>query len=814
MIKKVRDVGLKSIKHNKFIIISSIVSIIMSLIIFISMINYINNSEKSLMDDIHKVYGELDVGIGYETGSDKKINKVLLNKILNDKVEQYSEVLIDFKDIEGNRIYTLGLQDNELARSRYKYNIHINKSDDVVINNGVAQLLNKKVNDSIVIDNKCLKIKEILNNDEKNIDIPNMIIMDIDNLRGEKNKNLSTYIMIKFKDNVDEISYASNIKNIDKELVVDLINQNEDVKDNLQSLKVFVIIIGIFIVIMSGLLISINFDTFLYKYRKDFSIIRSVGGSVKQAFEIVLVQSIFINLVGCVLGFIISYILNSTIISFISNIFNLKIATVEFSIFQSLIITIATFMGVQIMMLIPAYKASKILPLKIVEENEKILTSKKSNVLSYIFFGAGALLYLFGMFIFKAQDNTMIYCLISAILIIISIIIYVKRNTEILLSKLLNMIQKTGVIDSYIVLKNMIPQVKRYSSIILAISILFSIITFSSNAYELVVNNSMKYIKGQNHGDVNVVSVLKNYSKIGYSIKDELQEINKEACISFISDTPIGIKLDKKNDDIYTGGLMDFEPFIKNGVIKGSDNLPQSVLITKDFASKNNLSVGSTVRGESIGECTVIDIVDSIPGHYGQIALDWSNKVSQEYLKDTQNVASIFGKLIIFSENIDEVKSSLNILKGKYPELKWNTLEELLKEDKEYIFQRWSLIILAVGMILIIIVLGIINSLINDINNRRGEYALLRVMELTPKRMVKVIVLQTVVYLTLGVLVGITMGEIISSMVMSSEGKLIFKFNYRIILLFILIVYTMVNSIVIPFARKTSKMKIIDELKV
>jgi putative ABC transport system permease protein len=63
-------------------------------------------------------------------------------------------------------------------------------------------------------------------------------------------------------------------------------------------------------------------------------------------------------------------------------------------------------------------------------------------------------------------------------------------------------------------------------------------------------------------------------------------------------------------------------------------------------------------------------------------------------------------------------------------------------ESKEYLFQRWAIFIISIGMMLIIITLGVINSLMNDINNRRVEYALLRVLELEPKRIVKVIIIQ------------------------------------------------------------------------
>lgn len=820
MIKKVRDVGLKSIKYNKFIIGSSIISIVMSLIIFLSMINFINTSKETLIQEIHKVYGEMDLSVGYSTTSEKKIDKVTLNKIINSNVEDYSEVLIDFKKLDEQEIYTVGVDNKELSKSRYKYTSNVD-NNEVIINKRLSKLINKKVNDTILLDEKSYTIKEILEDNENLISIPNMIIININELRDE---NLSTYLMIKLKDKEELINTANYFRTIDDDLVVDVVNQNEEAQRNLQSLQTFTTVIGILILIMCGVLISINFDTFLYKYRKDFSIIRSIGGSAKQAFEIVLIQSLFINLVGCILGFIIAYIFNTNILNIITSMLNLNTIIGKFSIFQSLIITIIAFLIIQAVMIFPVYKASKILPLKIIQENEKIIFNKCSNVLPTSLCVLGITIYLISKFLLKNQENVFMYCIIASVLVIIGIVIYIRNNSEFLLKKVLDIVGKYLWRDSFIAIRNIIPQVKRYSSIIIAIAVLFTIITFSANMYDLIVSNSRKYIQIQNPGDVNVISVLNFDSKINYLIKEDFREINDDADISFYSNT-FSVEIEGENKNPVSASLIDLEPLIENRLINKSTNLQEAIIITKDFADKYNLSIGSKVNLKTclldeysldeavpyyyIGECIVIDVLDFIPGHFSEIALDWSNKVSNEYLKNSEN---IFYKLVIFSKDITEVNDSLNLLKGKYPEIKWNTIQQLLEEDEEYIFQRWSLIIAALGIILVSIILGVTNSLINDINNRRNEYALLRVINLTPRRIVNIIMTQILVYLTLGVFLGISLGSIASFMIMSAEGIFIFVFNYKVVVFFVMLIYILVTSISIIFSLKTSRMNILEEL--
>lgn len=101
----------------------------------------------------------------------------------------------------------------------------------------------------------------------------------------------------------------------------------------------------------------------------------------------------------------------------------------------------------------------------------------------------------------------------------------------------------------------------------------------------------------------------------------------------------------------------------------------------------------------------------------------------------------------------------------------------------------------------------------NDINNRRSEYALLRVLELKPKKVVQVIITQVLTYITLGLIIGIISGQIISIIIMSSDKIFSLGFNWKVILVFSTLIYILVFSIITPFAMKISRKNIIKELK-
>lgn len=829
MIRKVRDIGFKNIKNNKFIIISSIFSIMISLIIFISMFNFILNSEETLKENIYKIYGNMDISITYTKESKKEFTKKVVDKILNQEgIKESSVVLIDFLTVDKNDIYTVGLEDDDLSKSRYKYSGSLNENS-VIINTGLAQRLNKNIGDSVEINNKTFIIKEILENDKNNSSIPNMLIMNINNLR-ELSGKFATGIMIKIdKESTDSISFANKLKeNIDKDIESEITEENEAVKGNLQNLKVIVSILGFLTLIMSSYLILINFDTFLYKYRKDFSTLRSIGSSSKQCFKIVFIQSTFINVIGCFLGFSISYILNSKILNLIKPIFNFEIAVYKFNYIESLIITLIVMILIEGMMLIPAYKSSKILPLKIKEENENLDFKTTSNILPYFVYFISFSIYFYGVVVKKDKLNSTIFAVVASIFFIIGTIIYVKRNIQNILNKLLVVIKKLFGVYSFIAIKNMIPQVKRYFSIIMSISILFMIITFSTSMFNIIESNDVEYTKNTNPGDITVKSVLRETSKLDYSIIEDINKLDKNSKVSFISQS-MTLSTNITND-ILSVGVIDIKPFIENKIIDVDNNinLEDKILIKKDFATKNNLKIGSKIElssyeyGETIddkiehkiGEFTVIGILDELPNVTSNVAVDVSSKASAEiYNKLDKENLNKFEKLIIFTENPKEYGKVLESIKGKYPELKWTITDDLLKENRDYLFQRWSMLIIVIGAILFIVILGTINSLINDMNNRRSEYALLRVLELKQSKVVQVILTQALTYITIGLLIGLITGEIITIIINSAEGSFSLGLNIKVLLIFSILIYMLVISIITPFAIKISKNNIITELK-
>jgi len=130
-------------------------------------------------------------------------------------------------------------------------------------------------------------------------------------------------------------------------------------------------VLSVLMLFVTSLLIVANFEVFLYKYKNQFAIMRSLGATSKQMFKIVFIQSCLMVMVGAVLGFLLAFLSNQFIQMCIQKWFAIHVDTMDFHPKLALLLAFSCFVLIELFMLIPAYKSSKVLPLKIMQENER-----------------------------------------------------------------------------------------------------------------------------------------------------------------------------------------------------------------------------------------------------------------------------------------------------------------------------------------------------------------------------------------------------------------------------------------------------------
>ncbi|MCR8845076.1 ABC transporter permease [Paenibacillus sp. SC116] len=826
MIKSITGLAMRFFQANKFLAISSILSIMLSFSLIITMAVFADNGKQSLESEVKKMYGDMDLSVGYNPEQNKVIDSSLLEKITKrEHVQEFSGVLVNRLQVNelNTHIYTVGVESDSLAKSRYHFSNSIS-DNEVALNQSLAKALNVAVGDRILIENKEHTVKEVLEDLVATGLTPDILLLSRSNMQQivlEKTgvNNEATYVLVKAKPETDIIALANSIKQLDSEIRIDIAQENEFLKNNLQSLTVFMLVVAVLVLIVTSLFIVSNFDAFLYKYNNQMAIMRSIGATTGQLFKVLFIQYSVMNLVGASLGLFLARISNQflqewfvTLFSFESNVsnFNYKIA---------IMVTIIGLIIVQLFMLIPAYRTSKILPLMIVQQNEEIDFSNsrfkkrvgQALIISSIFF-------VFVGFSHSAEEPQPIYFLLAALLLIIGIF----RLFPIYLTPMLNRVSPILKLllgnVSYVAIRNVIPQVRKNTFIILIISVMMMIVVFGSTLFKTIQTNEEQFLKEQYPTSI----VVK--SRLGYNSTIDLLEIREtirktpgvEAASTLSTVSSARLKQGEKYIS-FNYALADLKQMQDNGLLPStpSELSDNSIIITKNFADKYSLKDGDEIelglysepeqRVLPASKVTVASVVEQLPGSPIEAYMDWENTTYKQK-------SIVFNK--VFVSSIDEAAAlaQLEKLNQQYPaQLQISSYNQSIEKSNQMFVQRWSIFIVVLVIILLCVIIGVFNSLLNNIQSKRKEFALLRTISVSTNGILRIILTQVIVYISIGLALGLVIGMLMTFVVgLIDFGTM--HFDFQLVSLVSIFMLGMVFIIFIPFARAMGKQSITAEL--
>jgi ABC-type antimicrobial peptide transport system permease subunit len=831
MILSLKDIAFKLLKNNKFIVISSIVSIMLAVTLIVNLFVLAENAEISLEQEIQKQYGAMDISVGYNSDSAKIISKQMIEKIDSlPYINNVSKVLIgklniDYGNSQDFMVYSVGVQNDFLSKSKYKYTKDI-LTNEVILNQGLAEGLRKSEGDQINVNGRSLKIIEIIDNIQQDSAMPDMLIANHATLQSLLNDGKeATYVMLKLSDKSRNLEVANELQKIDRDFRVDIAEEQEFMKTNIANLKTFQIFLSILILIISSLLVLSNFQIFLYNYRNQFALIRALGGSSGQAFKLVFIQCTFINIIGIILAFAISYISCSYLLDLFNNLFSFKASSIKFPYITAGLVSCASFLIIELFMLIPAIKSSKILPLRIMQSNEEIAInykySKRWGISILILAGT----VLVSAIVRKNSGDSMLLGVIASILLTVGIYILFMYYLKQILGFFLPAIKIIGGNASFVAIKNLIPQVKNNGPIIIAISTMIIISVFGGNTFKTLKINDESFLRQQYPADIVVTDRNKLDSKLDSSFKSDLDKLQGVKHTSILSDGSMFVQTEKGLRPLRYS-LANLEPMVQAGLIPRIDgDIRTTIVVTKAFANENHLAVGDIIyikpRAHDGEPNTAVDtkngfkgisigaIVDKVPAiSYDQALIDWSNE-------GFNGETGVFLKALVMTDNQDATMKDLKLLRQKYPSIKWGTLTQALEESEQIFYQRWAFFIVFLVIIFCALFLGIFNILMNNMVTKRKEYAILRTLELDKKGMIKVLLTQALVFILVGVILGCLLGMAITLVLSFAEhGYLSINVQYQLTSIIISVLILLTIFIFTPFAINLANKKISEEIKI
>ena len=346
------------------------------------------------------------------------------------------------------------------------------------------------------------------------------------------------------------------------------------------------------------------------------------------------------------------------------------------------------------------------------------------------------------------------------------------------------------------------------------------IASFGGSAFNSIKGVNEQIMKDKYISSIVVTSKNEENTTLSHELKqniDKLKDVRSSSVLSYsAADLTFINKTGAPNYIYYT--MADIKPLQQEELIPNFDSgIKDKIILSKDFATKNGIKVGDEMpvskysHGISSGEMTgygklqVVAIIDKIPGNGSDALIDWQNE------RFASNYTKLY-ELLIFNDNEKGVLTELPLVQEKYQELQWKTLQQALKEIDQGILQRWSVFLIALFIIIVSVVLGVFNSLIDSINSKRKEYAILRTLSIDKNGLVKVIMTQVLVFILIGGIMGLILGNMFYLIIALMESNTYFEFNIFMNIFVLLTMILLAIIIFVPFSISLAKRKISLEL--
>lgn len=814
MIENLGGLARRFFKSNKWITFSCIIAVTLSTALIICIMNFSINSKEKLITETLSKFGDFDILCGYE-GNDKKINKDTLKSISElTTIDSISPAIVTYTKANDIDAYTVGVENDDLSKSRYKFKTDIQEGA-VVINEQLAHSLNLNVGDNIFINNETKKIVEIFDDETYSANSLNMVI-----LRRDELKDLAGYldeadfVMIKV-DNKDYISdTALDLSKLDKDLRIDELQEDEGLNESVNTMMYFIIFLGALVFIMCGLFIVSNFQSYIYKYTKDFAIIKAIGGSSKQVFITVLLQTLMINSIGILSGAALSFV-----------VCKLFLKSFKYYLIPTLEICLFGFVLIQIILLIPSFRTLKILPKKAMEVNNNREFNHKNLIKYIMIFMLVIGILLIAQSIILNDMNSFIYgiagFLILYFAVFLLILLYINKILKVISSVLKIIIGNIGQLS----MKMLETQVKKNSILVFSVTTMITITIIGSSFVKMIEKNNINYYKGEYLTDIVLTSDSDFSLDDILQINNDINNIDDTSSAFITSEDWSEVRGEKsRSEAVCILGTLD--KLMEQGLIKKFDDFQNKVVISRDFANKNNISVGEKIKLYNIEREKKSDViyenntdikkyeyeveVGSIEDSKIMNNIDLLVDISKVDMVNAYSVE--FQKMYIDSHN-KNIDTFLKNEKMKYGNIKWSDFNTVLEETNRGIEERWKYFEIALVIINSIILLGIIISIKGEINSNRKQYALLRCMKISAKELENMILIQTTIFVMTGQILGTLTGTIGSCIVSLSDGyRNVTVPNYSYVLIICIISIFLIILCILPDTHMIKKQKLVDEL--
>ena len=752
-----KTIAWKLCKAAKVHVATSIGIIAISVALIITMATYNFNAQKQLEQQIDAMFGEMDLLAGYNYGQGM-ITPALYEDVQSLSLVDYvSPISLEMTQInELQSVYTLGVENDDLVKSRYHFTQNIAR-DEVVISELLAKTLSTAVGDFILLNFEQYEVIEILPT-PTGAEPTNMALVQNDALK--KADAVGLFMLI---ESSEPQLVATQLKSMDEQLRIDLVDEYDFVKMNLQFLFVLTIIFSVFILFITALLLLSTMQLLFMKLKEQLMILRSLGATAKQIAQLIKVQLIIIMTVGLVSGLGCSFLVVRCALPSVVSFLQLPEASTTFPFTIALLVVGS--MGLLLMLYSKwqVQKAIHILPLQMTEQTVyqplKLKTWRTIGVCVSSLIGA--LFLTNGLSDPSGQGALQI--IVGSLLLTGGVLYFIPYCFQWLMTMTLQPIRKILGKEAFLALKQLIPQIKINKKIVLSIIGLMVILVFGSATLKTLKSNNLAYIEDRFETDL----IIKNNAFNEAVDASFIDEVSLLPGVSDVQARSFGTSFSLVDE------LTSFDAFAVNLKKFGiHDDASQKIVITKSFAEAEKIRVGDLIapyfdytKQQSFEVAAIIENESPNMSAY----IDWSSPYAKEQL--------YVYELMVDGESSAQMKEAILDLLSLYPGVQLLEKEQEIQEANQLFSQSWSLFIGIFIILLAATTIGIIQTLFHLIYTNRAQYTIQRMLGLSPNGLVKLLCMQVLSFVLYGIGVGILLGGILMQLLsLIDTGRFLYDY--------------------------------------
>ncbi|WP_431027218.1 ABC transporter permease [Lysinibacillus sp. LZ02] len=788
-----KAIALKLFRAASTQVLTSIGIISVSICLLMTMSVYIWNAHAQMEEEMYAIFGDADMLVGYNPEQKMFLTNDTLQEFSQiDGVTELSPILLAHTNVEGvlPSVYTMGVENDNLVKSRYHFTEDLVEGE-VIISQNIADMFDKSVGDTIELEFEAYTIKEVLPpllgaSEFQMVILPNATVKKW--LPTTEKDVAGLFTLIQTDGNTDYMTLTMNFQQIDRTLRVDITSEYEVVKANFQALAIFMIVLSVFVLLITAMLLLSTFQLVFYKIKGQLMVLRSLGATSEQVGKIVQLQLVMIIGVGAILGTCLNVVLMDQWLPLMIEKMQLPAAKTDIPVWLVLCIGIGISVILYMASQWQVQKSMRLLPMQIASENAETTlkwTKGKLAIMSFVFIVA--LLCMLNGIAGQGGGDGALLILIGALMICLLALYSMPFVFSAILKALLRPVRVIFGKEAYLACQQLMPQIRKNMPIILSIIGLMVILVFGTTLFKTGQQSGREYLERTFETPI----ILKNEiydATFTLDVVDEIKSLpSVDAVYAKSNWLQVKALMNEGATEEYPAvQMVDLQQLMDIGklpVVQG--DLTRGIFVTEQFAAHNDLSMGDQVDLQyfdweiedytPVGSLEVLAVVPD-SSFYADFFIDWSSVIPiDEHI--------LVQEVMVQTTDIEQTLQELAFIKSEWPALTIKDEQTSIEEYNKMFYQRWSLFVSVMVVLIVATCLGVIQTLLHTIYSKRSDYAIQRLVGLSPNGLMKLILTQVLSFIVYGLAVGCLIGVLLTELLALIDKGSPIIFDVRLLVL-------------------------------